>query len=359
MAMSALQRKVSGRHGHVRRLGLTALVALGAIGVAAAAHAAGVRAAYVYDYMPPAHLDSLAAAGFDRVLVHELPDSLDTSGRAKLRALVDRGTANGVEVVPEWLLQQSARLAARPAARRYTWGRGTVEPTAACPLDSAYWRGALLDRIDETLAAEPRIRRVAVDLELLGAGRHHYDAGPCRCASCVAEYAHGRAAILAQDPARLSGLMPYEEARVAGILRGLLAEFAQRHPGVELGVLDLDFESFVHRALGRAIARRAIPAADYTERTYTTGATSVAMVRAQLVRLGLRGTPVIGGLWLKRFTPGTLTPAVRDLRSAADGYFVFTTYSLWQSPARLTGPYLLQGAPGDYWGALRIANTTP
>lgn len=321
--------------------------------------ASAVRAAYVYDYMPPSHIDSLAACGFDRVLVHALPDSLDAAAAAKLRSLVDRGAADGVDVVPEWLLQQASRLAARPATRRYTWGHGTAEPTVACPLDSAYWRSALLDRLDETLAADPRVRRVAVDLELLNAGRHHYDAGPCQCAACIAEYAHGNARLLSRDPARLSGLMPYEEARVASIFRGLLAEIARRHPGVEVGVLDLDFASFVHRATGRALARSGVPTADYTERTYGTGAASLTDARAQLARLGLNGTPLIGGLWLKRFTPAALTAAVRAMRSEADGYFAFTTYSLWQSPARLSGPYLLQGAPGDYWTALRAANTLP
>ncbi len=323
------------------------------------AKAAMTRAAYIYDYMPAAHVDELAQAGFNRLLVHWIADSLDSAGAASFKGMSDHAEARGIDIVPEWLLQQKTRLAPRPITRRYTWGHGVVEPTVACPLDSAYWRSALLDRAEEWLAADPRIRHLAVDLELLGAGRHHYDGGPCSCSACIAEYAHGRADIMARDPAQLTGLLPYEEARVAAILRGLLTEFAARHPGVELSVLDLDFASFVHRALGRALARRSVASMDYTESSYSTGAAALDSARTRLGRLGLRATPLVAGLWLKRWKPDQLEQAMHMVNAQGDGYFVFTTYSLWQSPARLTGPYTLQGAPGEYWRALREANTTP
>ena len=331
----------------------------GALAHAQAAQGVTIRAAYGYDYMPATHVDLLAQAGFNRLLVHWIPDSLDSAGAAHLRDLVDRGSVRGVEIVPEWLLQQRARLAARPLSRRYTWGRARVETDVACPLDSLYWRSALLDRAEEWLTADARIRHLAVDLELLGAGRSHYNGGPCCCSSCIAEYAHGRQEILRRDPAELSGLMPYEESRIAAMLRGLLTEFMTRYPGVELGVLDLDLDSFVHRAFARALARRRTPTVDYTESTYSTGAASLGAARTRLDRLGLRGVPLIAGLWLKRFNPSRLSAEVRGLNRARNGYFVFTTYSLWQSPALLKGPYTLQGAPGDYWRALGEANTSP
>lgn len=317
------------------------------------------RAAYMYDYMPAAHVDELAQAGFNRLLVHWIADSLNSAGAASFKDMADHAQARGIDIVPEWLLQQKTRLAARPTTRRYTWGHGVLEPTVACPLDSAYWRSALLDRADEWLAADPRIRHLAVDLELLGAGRHHYDGGPCSCSACIAEYAHGREDIMTRDPAQLTGLLPYEEARIAAIFRGLLAEFTARHPGVELGVLDLDLDSFVHRALGRAIARRNVASMDYTESSYGTGAAALVPARKRLNRLGLRATPLVAGFWLKRWTPDQLEHAMRKVNAQGDGYFVFTTYSLWQSPTRLNGPYTLQGAPGEYWRALREANTTP
>ena len=45
-----------------------------------------VRAAYFYNYMDVDHLDSLAARGFDRAVIHWITDSLGARGTAELRA---------------------------------------------------------------------------------------------------------------------------------------------------------------------------------------------------------------------------------------------------------------------------------
>ena len=317
--------------------------------------AAPVRAAYFYDYMTVDHLDSLAHAGFGRAMIHWITDSLTTRGLAELRAFCDHAAPLGIEIEPEWPLQAPARLASRPPQRRYTWGGGTVESSVACPLDSLYWRSALLDRAGEYLAARPDLKRIAVDLELYaGSSRHHFDAGACRCPVCLAEYGAGRPI---GDPSQLSGLMGWEEGRVEHIVTGLLQEFAAAHPGIAIDVLDLDFASFVHRGVARAFARAGVPVADYSESTYAVGGGPVGRARSRLSRLGLPSAPVIGGLWLKRWAPRDLPPAVASIEAVADGYFVFTTFSLWQDPGKLTGPYTLLGDRASYWRALAQANT--
>jgi len=318
-----------------------------------------VRAAYFYSYMDTSHVDSLAAHGISRAIVKFNADSLDARGRAELARLGRRAAVLGMELAPDWLFQSPPRLAARPGGRRYTWGRNVVESEAPCPLDSAYWQSALIDRAEEFLSAAPSLKRVAVDLELYHGGRPHYDAGPCRCAFCLKEYAAGTPGLEGRDPSRLSGLLGYEEARVAGILRPMLEAFARRHPGVRLEVLDLDLDSFVHRALGRALARTGIPTTDYTERSYTAGAATLPAARQRLRAIGLGSAPLVGGLWLKRFTPTALVPAMRAVEAGADGWFIFTTYSLWLDPQKLTGPYTLLGSPSDYWSALARASAAP
>lgn len=337
---------------------LAALAALVLLPAAPPSAAAPVRAAYFYDYMGVDHLDSLAAAGFDRAVIHWITDSLGTRGALKLNAFLDRGRRVGIVVTPEWALQARARLAALPTARRYTWGAGTVENDVGCPLDSLFWRSALLDRADEILAAAPGVTRLAVDLEIYFGGRHHYDAGPCRCPYCLREYLGG-AMLGGRDPRRLAGLLGWERSRLTRLLAALLSEFATAHPGVELGVFDLDYDSFVHRALARALARAHVPTADYTERTYGTAGGSAPAARAVLDALGLEGAPLIGGLWLKRFAPKDVPAALQSLLDRADGYFVFTTYSLWLDPSKLAGPYTLPGDPASYWAAFRQANRIP
>ena len=86
-----------------------------------------------------------------------------------------------------------------------------------------------------------------------------------------------------------------------------------------------------------------MPVTDYSESTYAVGGGPVRRARSRLSRLGLPGAPVIGGLWLKRWAPADIPPAVASIEAVADGYFVFTTFSLWLDPARLTGPYTLLG----------------
>ncbi len=352
------------RHGirpagiYARAARTAAMAALVAAGLAAArpAPAASVRAAYFYHYLAPEHLDSLALAGFDRAVIHWIPDTLDAASARELAAFRARGAALGIEVVPEWVFQAPTRLAARPAARRYAWGEGEVEPSVPCPLDSAYWASALFERAEEFLAADPSLRRVAVDLEHFEGRRRHYDAGACRCASCVSEYARGTAGLDTSRPSRLAGLLAFEERALARRLVPQLEAFARRHPGVAIEVLDLDFDSFVHRALARALAKTGVPTADYCERSYSSGAAGLAGVRSRLRALGHGTTPVYGGLWLKRFAPAALAVALRDLRAACDGAFVFTTYSLAVDARELAGPYVLAGSARDTWTALAEGN---
>lgn len=312
------------------------------------------RAAYFYHYMSASHVDSLAAAGFDTAVIHWIPDTLGVRGAAEWKAFAARGLATGVEIVPEWSLQQLSRLAASPKDRRYVWGGGVVEPDTPCPLDSSYWRSALLDRVEEWFAVAPGIRRVALDLEHWKGRRHHWDAGPCRCPHCVREYRGKRPP--PRDPRRLVGLLGWEEASLERRLIPILREFARRHPGVELGVLDLDYEAFPHRALARALVQAGVPTADWCEKTYANGARELPAVRQRLNALGLASAPLHGGLWLGRFTPSELANAVRGVRAGTDGWFAFTTFSLWQDPAQLRGPYTLAGPQARYWDALREAN---
>jgi hypothetical protein len=358
--MDGVTRFAHGTPGVLRlrqiclRAGLiaTGLLSVGAAGAAAPVHP--VRAAYFYHYMPADHIDLLAASGFNRAVIHLIADSLSATETQQLRGFDERGRAHGMDVVPQFLLDAPARLDGRPADRRYTWGRGQVEPVA-CPMDSVFWASALLDRAGEILTAVPGTMRIAVDLELHRGSRKHYNAGPCRCPHCLFEY---RPDDDAERRARAStsGLHAFQESRLTRILTGVIGEFAARHPGVELGVFDLDLDSYVHRALARALAGTGVPVADYCERSYSSAGAPLAAVRQRLRALGLDPVSLIGGLWLKRFAPSDVGPALASVLERADGYFVFTTFSLWLDPARLEGPYTLLGPQQAYWNALGAVN---
>ena len=329
------------------------LLPLGAV----PAGAAPIRAAYFYGDMPTSHVDSLAAAGFDRALVKFSADSLDPVTSNRVRAFGTAARRTGLAFVPSFNLQSRSRLAALGTPRRYTWGRLLrVEQDLACPLDSAYWRSALIDHAEEFLAASTDVHCLLLDLEIYFGTPHHYDRGPCRCLRCLAEYA-GPMASSGLGARELPGLHAWQEVRLARMLTPMLIEFAARHPGVELGVFDLDLErSFVHRALARALARSRVPTADYCEKTYGTGAGPVDAIRGRLAALGLAQSPLIGGFWLQKWTPDRLRLAISEMNARAEGYFIFTSASLALDPKKLTGPYTLQGPAAEYWSALRSAN---
>jgi len=351
--MSTRTRQVA-----MRIAGIAVVAAVVGAAPVAAPGAPAVHAAYFYQYMPLDHVDSLAAAGFDRAVIRCITDSLGAAGATRVAAFVQRGALRHVDIAPEWALQAPTRLAALPTTRRYTWSQRGVdqrEATVGCPVDSIFWRSVLLDRANEFLAASPGVHRLVLDLEIYGGGRHHYDAGPCRCSGCLHEYLHG-ADPGAASAADLRGLAGWEESRLTALLTSLLAEFAHAHPGVALEAFDLDFDSFVHRAFCRALANDSIPTADYTERTYDMGGGPLPFVRTRLAALGLPNAPIYGGIWLKRWTPQALPAAAHGVLAGADGWFVFTTYSLWLDPAKLAGPYTLQGTPAAYWAALKLAN---
>jgi hypothetical protein len=210
------------------------------------------------------------------------------------------------------------------------------------------------------------------------ASRTHWNAGACRCRGCLREFAASRgtssaasrgtskaasrgtssaASNATSSPAQPPGdgsLLAFEERRIERVLTGILLEFARRFPGVELGVLDLDRNLFPHRALARALARTGVPTADYSECSYANAAPLEA-ARMRLDRLGLGRAPLYGGLWLQRFKPGEVRAALESIDQHADGFFVFTTYSLWQQPARLAGPYTLKAPAARYAHALAEA----
>lgn len=348
-----------GFSGAVAALGL-ALAARSAPAAEAAAVPPSQRAAYLYHYMSTGHVDTLVRSGFGRVILRMVGDSVTTTMARQVQEWVDRGRERGVVVVPDILVQAPESRRLDGTSRRYTWGLGRVEDAIACPLDSLYWRSALLDHSLELLDAVDRVSRIAWDFELYTGSRKYYDAGPCRCRACLHEYTGVVPGADASRHAwRLSGLDGYQETRLGEIFSSLLSELLARHPGLEIGVFDLDKESFVHRALARALARARVPVVDYCERSYSVGGQPLSGVRASLKALGLADATILGGIWLKRWRPADLREGIRSIVERSDGYFVFTTYSLWQEPTSLAGPYVVPGERAAYWQAFKEVNGQP
>lgn len=236
-----------------------------------------VRAVLCPDSLPPEHVDSLAARGFHRALVHLAHARLGAQESARLRAWIRRGALAGVEVVPQWPFQSGERMAGLPGSRRYAGQAAAPDPACPCPMDLDYWRDALVARTAEAVDAEPSLRAVALDFELHGGGRARYDA-PCRCAACVREYARAGGSRSSRRVAD-GPLARFQEKRLEQRLYVLLRGMRSRWPSLEVGVLDLDRGSFVHRALARALLRAHVGTIDYS--AAADGPSGVAFERPQ------------------------------------------------------------------------------
>ena len=98
-------------------------------------------------------------------------------------------------------------------------GRGRAE--RRLPDRFAVLSSTFRDRAVEILSAFPSATRLAVDLEIYTGTLHHYDAGPCRCASCLSEFA----------AAGGTDLESFEEDRLVALLTSWLRELAACAPG--------------------------------------------------------------------------------------------------------------------------------
>jgi len=308
-----------------------------------------VRAAYFYSYMSLFHMDSLRSAGIERAMIKFIGDGLSDRTRNELHAFVTRSAQTGVELVPTFSLQATAILQGLATSRRYTWqlptGGTFEEANVGCPVDSSFWRAVFLGRALEILEEAPTVRRIAVDLEIYTGSITHYIAGPCYCSSCTSEF----------EAAPLGSRSEFQLARMTSILTGLLAEFRNARPGVELGIFDLDKDADVHRAMIRALVQTNVPTTDYCERSYRLGGEALDLARTVLAAEGSRA-PVVGGIWLKQHPPEQMYGAIRSVLDHADGYFIFTTFSLWLPPDQLYGPYLIPGSQTDYWMQIKGSN---
>ena len=338
--------------------GTDPIEALGYEPVRFSAMGSPIRAAYFYSYMPFDHLDRLAEAGFNRAIVKFIGSSMGPDAIARLKAWMARGARVSVEVAPTWNLAARGIASHLPNGRRYA-PEGRIVPEIGCPLDPELWDRALIGRAEDILRAVPDVKRMVVDMEVYGVGFHFYDRA-CRCARCMREFRQGMgyttAMVAAMDEARLARrLTEFQEKRLRRMLEERFKEFRDAHPGVEMGFFDLDRNAFVHRAMAEALDDADLQTVDYTERTYRTGARDVPVARDVLTGVGL-SAPVVAGVWLKGFTPAALSPALQSVLQEADGYFVFTTYSLWRPEVELSGPYSLRGHQDEYWRVFKTAN---
>jgi len=144
--------------------------------------------------------------------------------------------------------------------------------------------------------------------------------------------------------------------QVADVARRFRREIDAINPDFQLGLLPYEANWFYDGWVSGLASERA-PVLVCSEEEYASGLTSTALAR--MARWKKMGADVryVPGLLIGNFSPKQLGIQARRCLEATNGYWLFTTYSLWQpEPEKLWGAYQIKAPKEQYWTALAQAN---
>ena len=144
--------------------------------------------------------------------------------------------------------------------------------------------------------------------------------------------------------------------QVADIARRFRREIDAINPDFQLGLLPYEANWFYDGWIRGLVSERA-PVLVCSEEEYASGLTTTAFARtARLEKMGINFR-YVPGLLIGNFSPKQLGIQARRCLEATNGYWLFTTYSLWQpQPEKLWGAYQIKAPKEQYWAALAQAN---
>ncbi|UCH33452.1 MAG: hypothetical protein JSV65_12850 [Armatimonadota bacterium] len=334
-----------------------------------------VRGAYFGQGLGREHYQKLGDAGFNAVFVKY-------GGLGVLNPAGDTADAEHMKNAAAWARECGLRFfpvinfggdnERRPLIGEFrpvvTSGGRTVEDTA-CPRDPRYWEGVVGDRgvFIAQLSGEAPIAGLIIDPEMYGAGISTYGSGVCFCEECFQTFLRARERREAPPPAgarldylKSRGLLDayygYLEDEVAALAATQRERIHAVKPDLLLGGFLLERDDFYHRGLVRGLGAPEMPVLVMPETTYGSGYTEY--VPAAIARLKALDTPFlfIGGLWISKFLPDYIGAHAYHMAVNAEGYWLFTTYSLAVPRSELRGDYAVPGEADEYWRALAEAN---
>ena len=252
------------------------------------------------------------------------------------------------------------------------------EKGAPGPLEEKYWLGQLL--CEARLAAElsleyASVKGFLVDVEMYGGDlmwRCNSSFDDQTFAAVMARLQERQLVPGGADPAEaqrdqrydwlvqhnlLKDYFAAQEDLACDVARRFRAEIDKINPSLQLGLLPYEPNWFYNGWL-RGLSREGSCVLVCSEEEYSSGYTpTVPATVAYLEEMGVEFR-YMPGLFFLKHSPGQLAAQARRCLAAVNGYWLFTTYSLWQKePEKLRGPYLIQASRGQYWQALGQANT--
>lgn len=243
----------------------------------------------------------------------------------------------------------------------------------ACPLEERFWRDYLLAGMLERarLAAEPdlQVDGLWIDFELYSTvtGQRYYR-NACYCDHCMAQFAQHkgitcpelandqRAAWLAEH-GYAEEYQPFLGTRVEQFAREVREQVHAVDPDLLLGFYPTPHDWSL-RAVARAFSTPELPIILWATDTYGGGGPNNVPDdwRAQYEAEGINAR-YCAGMLLRSYSAKNLAANIYHASAKCDGYWLFTTYTLWKPEEERSGDYYLAaGTAEEYWAAIKRGN---
>jgi len=147
-----------------------------------------------------------------------------------------------------------------------------------------------------------------------------------------------------------------EQELVERIARRFRDEIDKINPDFQLGILPFEANWF-YEGWVKGLGTGRAPVLICSENEYSTGLPPRTL--SVIERLKKQGVHFryVPGLLIGSYSPRQLAQQAALCQKLIDGYWLFTTYSLWQpQPQRLRGAYLIKADRHQYWNLLNEAN---
>ncbi|MGD9497284.1 MAG: hypothetical protein AB7Y46_13375 [Armatimonadota bacterium] len=256
--------------------------------------------------------------------------------------------------------------------RRAVLADGRVE-AYACPLEERFWQEHLLPAMLERarLAADPELQvdGLWIDFELYSTttGQRYYT-NACYCDHCMAAFAQykgieipdleyaQRAPWLAEH-GYAEEYQPFLGSRVEELARQVREQVHAVDPDLLLGFYPTP-HNWSLEAVARAFSTERLPIVLWATDTYGGGGPDRVPDdwREHYRQMGVNAR-YCAGMLLRAYSAKNLAANIYHASAECDGYWLFTTYTLWKPEEERSGDYYLAaGTAEQYWDAIALGN---
>ena len=256
--------------------------------------------------------------------------------------------------------------------RRAVLADGFVE-RYACPIEERFWRDHLgktvMDAVGRSMQPDVEITGLWIDFELYHEQRaRYYTTNACYCDHCFAEFlrSQGRGAPRVAPAERQTWLRgqevfdqyhPFLQSRVEALAAELRERIHAANPRFLLGFYPTP-KNWSLIGVARGLSTEAMPIIVWATDTYGGGGPTRVPDdwRESFAKQGIHAR-YCAGMLLRCYSATNLAAHLYLSSTKCDGYWLFTTYTLWTMPEKRGKVYYLaSGTPEEYWAAIKEAN---